>query len=333
MESSFDHLNITNDTAKPDISNLDGPKPPGNNENASLDGLSVELKVAILRYLPDTLTLRALVRSSPLYHGAYANQRQSILSTVLFRDLGPRVFSEALLLHQASEIPWGDASAPSFRSARKESVEALVARYKDQRDTPPTLSQIALDLETLESMVRFQGSVIDTTSEFCSSRLSQHPITRDSLQRYDEPSYHEKERIHRALYRLQLFYTLFNVPVGVGRPPDRSNPSPFDWMDMSHLFLSIFNPWEVEEIACIRDYIMECYDSIFSQCLDFIVKFRPSRESALKSMPLSTKCHIETCTLTIKTRCFDLFLRRKLHVVGAAFFSACFEFGFKRIPS
>lgn len=285
MVGSLDHLSIINGEIKPGLPNFDDTQPSDHNAHVTLDGLSLELKVAILQFMPNIRTLVAIIRSSPLFHGAYANQRQNILSKVLLRDLEPRLFPEALSLYEASNIPCGDAAN------RKESVEGLLARYRAQRDTTPPFPPSSPDLETLEALARFWGVVTDTTSDFCRSKLSHHPLTHESLQGYDEPSDHEKGRIYRALYRFELFYILFNMPLSVDYDPDGSDPDPFDWMDKSHLFLSIFNPWEVEEIACIRDYIMERYESMFSQCLDSILEFRPSREAALRSR-FPTHCKI-----------------------------------------
>jgi hypothetical protein len=36
----------------------------------------------------------------------------------------------------------------------------------------------------------------------------------------------------------------------------------FDVMDQSFLFFSIFKVWEVEELACVRDYIIRRYTKI-----------------------------------------------------------------------
>lgn len=289
MESSPDRLSIANGKTEYTVPKLDGSKYSDDTAKASLDSLSVELKVAILQFLPDTQTLRALVRSSSLYHGAYAAQRQRIFSAVLLRDLGPEIFLEALSLHEASMIPWGDPTALSFRSDRKERVETLIAHYKTQRETPSRFSYRTLDLDTLGSLAAFHKIVADTTADFCCSRLSRHPYSSDKIHSYDEPSDSERLRIYRSMYRFQLFNTLFDMPLGRGWPSDGSDPSPFDSRDMSDIFLSLYNPWEVEEISCIYDYLVECYASLFDLCRDFIVEFRPDKEESLKSIQPSVR--------------------------------------------
>lgn len=70
------------------------PESPNSSPMASLDGLPVELKVAILANLPDVSTLHALVRSSPFYHQSYLGHRQSILFAVLSTEMTPSVCSK-----------------------------------------------------------------------------------------------------------------------------------------------------------------------------------------------------------------------------------------------
>jgi hypothetical protein len=87
--------------------------------------------------------------------------------------------------------------------------------------------------------------------------------TKDS--RDNEPlSIAEKTRLLRALYRFQLCCNLF----GMGRLRDSGVPQSrsirFKHVDILKLFICLFEPWEVEETACIYAFAKEKYERIFN---------------------------------------------------------------------
>lgn len=65
-----------------------------------------------------------------------------------------------------------------------------------------------------------------------------------------------------------------------------------DCMDMCHLFLNQFPPWEVEEIACIRDYIIGRYAQLFATYEHELVRLSPQGPPPPKTL-LGTKCHLK----------------------------------------
>jgi hypothetical protein len=66
----------------------------------------------------------------------------------------------------------------------------------------------------------------------------------------------EEVRLLRALYRFQLCCNLFGSRHRAIWPP----PLPVEILNM---FLCVFEPWEVEEIACVYTFSKEKYDRIF----------------------------------------------------------------------
>ncbi|KAG0650785.1 hypothetical protein D0Z07_2215 [Hyphodiscus hymeniophilus] len=183
--------------------------------NASLDQLPAELKASILYSAPNILVLQTLVRSSPLYHKVYLDERKAILSTVLLRDMGAQVLSDALAVYKASQI--GFDGYVSWKEITGKGIECL-------------------------------GSLSSS----------------------------EKRRIYRALYRFELFRVLFTEPFDIQLPP--KSRSCFDAMDQSLLFLSIFKAWEVEEIACIRDYIIRRHQEILRESSFELSKLCPKKD-------------------------------------------------------
>jgi hypothetical protein len=108
--------------------------------------------------------------------------------------------------------------------------------------------------------------VTKVASVFCKSRLSIHPVICSRIDHYEALSDNERRRIYRALYRFELFRDLFPRENSADTTPD--DMEPFDPMDISHLYLSLFHPWEAEEIACIREFFMDFYGENFVQLSD-----------------------------------------------------------------
>ncbi|KAI1957354.1 hypothetical protein LOZ58_005724 [Ophidiomyces ophidiicola] len=74
------------------------------------------------------------------------------------------------------------------------------------------------------------------------------------------PSNTEETRIVRALYRFQVCCNIF------GKGYERWGASEFhsiDSIDISVIYFDLFEPWEVEEIACIHHFTTQQFNQIF----------------------------------------------------------------------
>lgn len=231
------------------------------NQEATLDGLATELKVAILKNVPDISTLCALVHSSPLYHGAYRSKRYSILYAVLFKHMPSLIAVESLAVLEMSHIPWEN------RWIRERHVHQFITRYKLQQHQQSTQFPLeSLHIEKIAAMANLQLVIEGMTAKFCDSRCAINPVTCEAELTYSRPSPLETIRIQRAFYRYELFCTMF---------PINNSTHSDDPMDISHLFLSIYEPWENEEIACIHDFLTDSYEVILKQCADVNVNLKP----------------------------------------------------------
>lgn len=257
-------------------------------KHASLEGLPAELKLSILRAAPSIYTLETLVRSSPLYHKVYLSDRKSILSEVVLRDIGIEVLGEALAIHAASELgfPQGygglEYDLMPFLSryklrrepgGRKDIVVNFLAQYKVDQSSSSAITPDSLDIRTLESLARLQSTVAKVASDFCESTLPYHPGTEEIVQGHNELSPNEKRRIYRAFYRCELFRVLFDDTRRF-RTDDNER---FDTMDQSFLFLYIFKTWEVEEMACVHDYMFRRHKEIYQECSSELTVLRPKK--------------------------------------------------------
>jgi len=238
--------------------------------SASIDGLPAELKKLILQSSPDIISMKMLARLSPSYSTIYLNERKAILPEVLLRDIGTDVLPDALAVHKAFQIGF-DGSV-----GRKDGVKLFLSEYKAERSSLSQAMYDSLDTQTLESLSHLQSVVAKIASDFCKTTLSTHPVTGEMIQPHEGLSRNEKRRIYRALYRFEMFIALFTVPRGAEVPLGCDYY--FDAINQSFLFLHIFQIWEVEELACVRDYLIRRYTEIIQECSSELLQIRPKKD-------------------------------------------------------
>jgi len=188
---------------------------------------------------------------------------------VLVRDIGQEVLTDALAVHEASQIGFNE---PVGRNA---GVKSFISQYKVGRGSSSSAICDSLDIRTLESLSRLQSVVTEITSDFCETTLSVHPVTGERVQSLGDLSSNEKRRIYRSLYRFELFRALFIEPFDARIPLESRER--FDALDKSLLFLSVFKHWEVEELACVRDYMIRRYLGILQESSSKLSKLFPNK--------------------------------------------------------
>ncbi|KAH8596262.1 hypothetical protein B0O99DRAFT_110493 [Bisporella sp. PMI_857] len=220
---------------------------------SSLERLPVEIKVLILQNA-DISTLKALVHASPLLHQAYRDQRRTILSAALTGTIPPGLFFEARFLFKVTNVL--SQHIPERDARRSE----LLAEYHENRRHASYVGE-ALDFKDLISMANYQLMIEKIASQYCKEMLSEHPVTGAQLASWKPPRQTELTRLYRALYRFQLYCIFFQEKISTAAPQTRR----LSVMALSRLFLSRFEIWEVEELACIGKYILDEYDFILRQ--------------------------------------------------------------------
>lgn len=214
----------------------------------SLEELPFEIHCLILSQAPTFDALRTLVHASPKLHYVYVQNRLPIL-----RNFVRRTFDGFLVDAHAAYLSGTD----EFQQSRSDStLWAFVDTYRlasvawsDLLTHPP--------LEHLIQLIRFYHSVVEPLTEryatWALTALSSSPETH-SL------SSTERQRIQRALYRLQVFCNLcgsrgkgHSAPVYIENPVDRLR------------VLSLFPAWQIEEILCIHEFAKDICGGIFYQ--------------------------------------------------------------------
>lgn len=208
-----------------------------------------------MQSVPDFATLRSLVHTCPAYHQAYlAGNKEQILSAVIERQHIRGTEVDAL----------GAVLSPEYTSGLQDQEDETIAfldRYRHARGAggwaepnntaPVRLQQTRLD--NLMMMLRFQHCVQHLTEDFL--EWVGHSDRGRMLTKVDGRiplSLMEEMRIHRAMYRLQIYSHLFGTPASKLR---RRVVDDYPELKIWSLFFQTFPPWELQELAVIWEYV------------------------------------------------------------------------------
>lgn len=243
-------------------------------QESTLEGLATEMRLCILHHIFDISSLKALIRAAPAYHSAYDLERYAILRSVLANCLGSKVIVDALSLVNALDIR---------RDRANHALIGEVKRFMERREscrTPEILGLQGIPRQKLFLLARLEASVESMTDIFVPLSI-----------KFDNggPSPSELRRIRRALYRFELFCVLFGrSSFGESQAWRSTNRSGTTVTPEGKQFLALLKPWEVEEIACVRDYAFELYQQL-CQAQQQTSNPPASGGSGLSSTPLHSK--------------------------------------------
>lgn len=203
----------------------------------SLPRLPPELAPIILHQVPDALTLRNLILSSPSFYHGFCSSPKSILAAVLLNEFGPRLLPVALAAYEASHL-----SEAGFDSARHDLLSAMqnIPRVPDKWTFTDSIA-----------LSKVHGDVDYFASEFASTfnQPSKEAILIDG-----EPATRtEMERIRIALFRFELYCNLYRSSPNLSTSKQQ-RPS---WDERKEQFLDRFSPWENEQLFTMYEYLLK----------------------------------------------------------------------------
>ncbi|POR37701.1 Uncharacterized protein TPAR_02102 [Tolypocladium paradoxum] len=228
---------------------------PDGQADAPLESLPAEVRHHLLSFL-DLGQLKRLVHASPVYHQQYLSGRRLLLCGLLEGMLGI-----------AAVDAWAACRASVRRAAgrlTRGKVKGHLQRYQERRSSIQTYSirDENLPEKDLVFMVKFHWFVVAPLARrYTHWALSN--LRDESTVEFDDDetlSQTEEGRLIRALYRFQLCCTLFGNS-HLGAP--QVTGSRFESVEILVFFLCLFEPWEVEEIACIYAFAKEKYGQVF----------------------------------------------------------------------
>ena len=221
---------------------------------ANLDLLPTELQIQILKKIPNMKVLRNLLCASSQYFYVYKSFRKSILSHIAWNQITPTILQIALnALEQRDNSKFRSNETGLFKTQKK---------IREPHE---------ISFETWERLIHFHEIVESFISNFTSNRLlvlensidpkTQSTLLNESPDRKYSLSQLEYTRLARAFYNLELYGHLFH---DLDTSKLTLNQHSFSIRGTN--FLENLQDWELEELLCVRSYMIE-------RLKDFLNKF------------------------------------------------------------
>ena len=210
-----------------------------------MNSLPIEVAQLVLFSAPDSRSLRSLVLSNRLFYSSFLALESEIIPSVMHNEFDPAVLPDLLATINSRKI----AHAQGY------TFESFLAPYRRNALRLPSTWSFCDSL----SATKMKEDAVSLTLRFVDSidvsALSKRPGLPLSM------SQSEVNRIHRSLYRYELYCNLFPLmkyPGICGRTNRfRSN------------FFEMFAPWENEQFVAIYEFLWLCVsEGISSNLLD-----------------------------------------------------------------
>ncbi|KAA8647156.1 hypothetical protein EYZ11_009560 [Aspergillus tanneri] len=236
------------------------------------ESLPTELRILILRSLPDEHTLKCLVHASPVYHDTYGLAKKDILCALVRRQYGVVGLEEPLAAIHSEGLH-------AEVACNKGQITTLLDQLRCHRESSLASSaevpgtQESINLLHLHRKLRF------LLNAYCARAPCPPGVDPNTWQQNLplRPSATEKARILRALCRLQTYCNIFGSREWTQeRPFDPTISLPckrasstwyrnFTIDRMWSLFFGGMPTWEVEEFGSVWMFIRHEYNNVFAQ--------------------------------------------------------------------
>jgi hypothetical protein len=196
-----------------------------------MERLPTELDILILHSVSDFVSLYSLIRTSRSMYKTFQGSRSSILVSVLQNSLPAELLREAY----AVEASW-DLRYCTLHVVRLTTGSVWPGNlFGTPNDYPLP------DTDLFNKVARLHFAVEWLTNDLCEEfGKAQRLLDFNSLPLRHE----EKMRVYRAFYRLELLCNFYRV-----------KSMNIQWADFRHRFLDLLPLWEVEDIACVYEYL------------------------------------------------------------------------------
>ena len=200
-----------------------------------MDQLPLDIKVALMLNIDEFTSLWGLIQTSSSTYEAFSAARKTILSAVLRNALGPELLCNALALNYADRI----TSREYFTVKNYLTVWASPRQYPEPDSTG------------FNGVARRHALVEWCQRDMCLAMAHKVPYNQpsDAVPGNLAPS--EIVRVHRAIYRFELYAVLFADKIY----PHVDYEDQIDMYEARELYLDRLPPWEVEELSCVHAYL------------------------------------------------------------------------------
>ncbi|EPE32082.1 hypothetical protein GLAREA_12164 [Glarea lozoyensis ATCC 20868] len=206
---------------------------------STIETLPFELIVAILQKLDNIHSLLSSILTCHNFHNVY-QEYPSVRTAVFRRQLTPALLPYSLAVYETSRLPPLD---------REDSIRDLVNTL---HETPHNLTAQpeTLPLSTLLRLGRTHEAITRLVAEFASTASAL--LSQDEQGDCSDLTLSENEslRFFRSFYRVEIYFTIF---------PGEKELLDFDPSESSDVgfFFSKYTVWEIEEVACVHDFLEE----------------------------------------------------------------------------
>ncbi|KAL2687369.1 hypothetical protein Neosp_004929 [[Neocosmospora] mangrovei] len=222
--------------------------------DAIVEGLPPEVRHELLTTL-DLSSLRNMVHASPVFYRQYVLERRSVLSLCLERTLGKTVL-DAYWVYQttkSSKFPsiTNDETISNFRQAymhQQASGSYSILRKSITENLAVGIA--AFHYSTVDPIIQlYIPHTLEALAEETSGTVDQEPLSQV-----------EQARLIRGLYRFQLCCNLFTMANFPESSTLRRNGKT---MRILTDYISLLEPWEIEEMVCIYSFAGEQLERVF----------------------------------------------------------------------
>ena len=244
----------------------------------SLDGLPPELLTLILVQIASTRDLHSLIRASAHCYRIFVLLKKRVLSSLVHRVFPPDVLREAYYVVKVSGF--------ETRGPQKQQVLQFMETLDDDSpcDDPETLIPLSASIQLLRLHHSLDYFVQDYARRSISA-LQKRALT-SGLALIPDPeippilegervilSAIEEIRLQRAFCQFELYAYLFFTEAAADEGNIYTHKlAQLTALEQADVFFARLAPWRVEEIACVRDYLIGRLEDVFDHVEDDYVK-------------------------------------------------------------
>lgn len=228
---------------------------------SKLELLLHEIQTLIMEYTADPRTLSCLIRASPPFYELFKSRRGYFLSELASWSFNPDIF----------HVAWETVQASKLSNLDCHERDEKVREFLRHRDSDTGYAELIFSADDSIPLIRFGTCINWLVEDFANNALSMltklgdmADIAQDQKTLRSNLSRVEKARIQRAFCHWETFVRLLPRTT-------------FDPAEFAVRFLQDLDIDEVEEISCIRDYLMHRLWVVFDRIEDDFVSNSETR--------------------------------------------------------
>jgi hypothetical protein len=229
----------------------------------TLESLPLEIQIQILGNILHIKTLHSLVHASPHFLHVYQGSHEDILTRIVYNQIAPSVLPlAATVLSQ------------NYLRSRRHPRSLILEFLETFRQAPSPSPPHKFSLEASKQLLKTHTAVEYLVEKFLTSRLTllseyfpDIPFLSSQGQHITGLQGIEHTRLFRAFYHLELYGLLFYDP--------ETSHDNITARQKTVLFLVRLTDFEVEELRCVRDFLLDQLSSFLNLLeSDFISEYQ-----------------------------------------------------------